>query len=1198
MEDILMSGATGILKKLVGVVSEDIGSALGVKDDLKKLQSTLEMILAVIADAEKRQGKEELVRLWLRRLKDIAYDADDVIDEFSYENMRRCEKKDNSKQKVFNLTTSSSKLPLAFRLKMGKKIKEINKKLDEITKDMGRFQLEFTTPIPDGESTDQLDRQDTSHVNESEIVGREDDESRITKLLITHTTSSSSSSSTSSFTNPNQYPEHISVISIVGMGGLGKTTLAQLAYKNELVNKVFKLAMWVHVSEIFDIEIILVNIMESITKTKFHKPSNFHVLVNIVQKQLNGKRYLLVLDDLWNEDSEQWSSLMSVLLVGAPGSKILITTRNDQVASVVRGSIPPYNLKQLEDDECWSIIQTKAFSPGGALDAPKMTDIGKEIAKKCCGLPLAAKFLGGLMRLNNKESDWISIKDDDTWNTSDSKRKILPVLKLSYNYLPSHLKQCFSYCSIFPKNWEISKETLVHLWMAEGFLKESGTRNKRSIEDHGRDYFESLARSSFFHNFKKNAVDDIKTCKMHDLVHDLAQDVFGENEMLSLKASKSADVSKVFRLRLDLDEEISTTFLKSLSYAKKLRTLFIPEGSKLDPSIFSENKRLRILHVGRSPDHTYPGPKWRPLSVLKHLRYLRLTSLDLSELETDKSINKLYNLESLVLNDMGIGVQILLTNIQSLEKLRYLEVSDTDMVELPDSVTSLYNLQTLDLNNCALKFIPDSISGLKNLRFLNLSSNPIEELPVSVITLTNLEALNVSFCKNLKALPEYVSGLKNLRGFDFRMCPLLEALPEDFGNLSQLRYLNLNGTHINVLPESCANLNNLEFIDLYQCELPRNVKHLTKLRKFMHDWCDPPAVLGLGKLVCLQKLVYSVPETPISEPECNVGIEELGNLNFLEMLRIGNLQNVKDPIAADRADLKGKQNLLRLFLNFGEKRKKMKINLGNHLPVFEALKPPTSLRSLHIEYFMGCDLPAWMCVPNGLENLVELKLINCKGIKQLPASIGKLPCLGHLDLTGMSSLKSLDISGFATLIDLLLTDMFRLEELSYSYPCLQYLKIRGCKRLTEIPSFPSLWYLELEKVDHKLICSVGRSQTTLTDLCIQNGEDLIYFPISILQNNCKLQSLGIKECNQLEGFCVSDDDNGENMVALCGPELYSGSLQKLGLFNCPLLKFLPNLRGWTSLQELNILDCPQVKESLNYDLKSLSFLQELAVDFI
>ncbi|XP_026380101.1 putative disease resistance protein RGA3 [Papaver somniferum] len=177
---------------------------------------------------------------------------------------------------------------------------------------------------------------------------------------------------------------------------------------------------------------------------------------------------------MWNENSEQWENLKSVLLVGAPGSKLLITTRNDQVASIVRGSIPPHSLDQLEDDAGWSIIKHKAFSPGGALNSPNMSDIGKEIAKQCCGLPLAAKFLGSLLHLKRKESDWRSIRDDDIWNTSDNKRKILSVLKLSYNNLPSHLKQCFSYCSIFPKNWEISKEALVRLWMAEGFLKDIG----------------------------------------------------------------------------------------------------------------------------------------------------------------------------------------------------------------------------------------------------------------------------------------------------------------------------------------------------------------------------------------------------------------------------------------------------------------------------------------------------------------------------------------------------------------------------------------------------------------------------------------------------------------------------------------------------------------------------------------------------
>ncbi|XP_026451186.1 disease resistance protein RGA2-like [Papaver somniferum] len=1050
---------------------------------------------------------------------------------------------------------------------------------------MGSLQLESTTPNLDGETTSHLDREFTSHVNESEIVGRENAESHIVKLLTTHIASSSSSSPSSSSS------ENISVISIVGMGGLGKTTLAQLVYKDEWVNKAFVIKMWVHVSEIFDIEIILVKLMESITQTKFHRLSNFRVLVNKVQEELNGKKYLLVLDDLWNEDSEQWGILMSVLLAGGPGSKILITTRNHQVASVVEGSIPPYNLDPLPDDACWSIIKQKAFAPGGAFDAPKMSDIGEQMAKKCCGLPLSAKFLGGLMHLKNKESDWISIRDDDIWNTSKSKTKILSVLKLSYNNLPSHLKQCFSYCSIFPKNWEIRKETLVHLWMAEGFLKQSNIRNKRSIEDFGRDYFESLAWSSFFQDFKKNELGNIETCKMHDLVHDLAQDVLGENEIMSLKASKLTDVFKFYRLHLDLDEHISTTFLKSVSDVKKLRTLFIPEGSDLDPSIFSENNLLRILHVGSSP--TPSLLKLSSLRVkLKHLRYLRLTLLDLREIEDDHSINKLYNLETLVLSRIA-GVQSLLTNIQSLQKLRYLEVSWTDMIEqLPVSVTSLSNLQTLDLsNNGLLKVIPNSISGLKNLRFLNLSFNPIEELPVSITTISNLQTLDVNTCKSLKALPEYVADLSNLEIFNFKNCPLLEALPKDFGSLAQLRFIDLEGTQIRVLPEACTNLNNLEYVNLGECELFKEVTNWIKLRQFYHRGT---LMVGIRKLVFLQTLTYKVREKVMNEPECNDGIEELANLNFLEELAIGGLQNVKDPIDAERANLKRKHYLRQLALVWKEVEEEESCN---HLQVLEALQPPAGLRSLGVHNFLGSGLPSWMCVPDTLMNLDILVLKNCKEIKQLPASIGQLSRLKHLDLTGMS-LKRLDVDGFPSLIELHLNDMLHLEELCYSYHCLQDLRIRGCKRLTEIPSFPSLKILLLKnKIDPKLVCSVGRSQTSLTGLWINYVEDLIYFPVSILQNNCNLQTLHILECSQFQGFRVTDDED-ENVASLYGHEHFSGSLEKLKIYDCPALKFLPDLRGWTSLRELVIFNCPQVKESLTYDLRELSSLENLLVDFI
>lgn len=204
------------------------------------------------------------------------------------------------------------------------------------------------------------------------------------------------------------------------------------------------------------------------------------------------------------------------LLVGAQGSKILITTRKTQVADMVKGSIPPYILEKLQEDECWCIMEKRAFSPGGAVKTPTMTSIGKGIAKKCSGVPLAAKILGGLMRLKNKEGDWLSIQELDVLNTREGQSEIIPILKLSYDNLSSELKQCFSYCCIFPKGWEINRVRLIQLWIAEGFLDSCNVGSRRSIEDISDEYFESLVSSSFLDGAEWSILGDIKTFKMHE----------------------------------------------------------------------------------------------------------------------------------------------------------------------------------------------------------------------------------------------------------------------------------------------------------------------------------------------------------------------------------------------------------------------------------------------------------------------------------------------------------------------------------------------------------------------------------------------------------------------------------------------------------------------------------------------------------
>ncbi|XP_026431527.1 putative disease resistance protein RGA1 [Papaver somniferum] len=216
------------------------------------------------------------------------------------------------------------------------------------------------------------------------------------------------------------------------------------------------------------------------------------------------------------------------------------------------GNIPPFKLEKLQDGECWSIMKEKAFSPGGAVNTTNMTRIGLKIAKKCSGLPLAAKFLGGLMRSRNEEVDWLSIEENDIWNTLESQSKIIPILKLSYDNLSSELKQCFSYCSIFPKDWEINRATLVQLWIAEGFLDTCNLENGRSIEDIADEYFESLLWSSFLDCVQQSLLDDIVTCKMHDLVHDLAQAVAGDQALMSLKASELNNNSNIRRLQVNV----------------------------------------------------------------------------------------------------------------------------------------------------------------------------------------------------------------------------------------------------------------------------------------------------------------------------------------------------------------------------------------------------------------------------------------------------------------------------------------------------------------------------------------------------------------------------------------------------------------------------------------------------------------------
>ncbi|XP_026419920.1 putative disease resistance protein RGA4 [Papaver somniferum] len=613
------------------------------KFELENFYKTLTNIQAVLCDAKKMQVENMLVQSWLRELKDVAYWAEEVVGEFHNEALRRrMETHGRMGKKIKNFFSLSN--PVGFRLKMARKVKEINRMLDGITKGMESFKFVNLCSTSNGATSCKvnIERETSSHVNDSEaVLGRETDKSKVIGLLIDNS-------------NSNQ-KIHYSVVRIVGMGGIGKTTLAQLVYADESVKEHFQIKMWVCVSIKSNTKEIFTDLLESSSGGV----SNMDAIKNRLIERLKGKKYLIVLDDVWIDNKIDVEKLLKDLLsMGSEGSKILMTMRSDE-------DIPPKM---------------------GAKKTPNLVDIGLKIVRKCGGLPLAAKTLGGLLRSRSDEQEWSYILNSQIWNLPQSEDKIIGVIKLSYDRLSPSLKQCFSYCSIFPKNYNISKKKLIRLWMAEGFLiSPSGESEVLEADE------------------KRNQRGDIKSFKMHDLVHDLALSVVGTESSLVAADSTlqgnglkcTEDTNRLRRVGLVLDLDISTTPLP-IYKANKLRTLISfpsSHASKINGSIrdsmVSNWILLRVLDLREAAIQELPAS----ICKMKHLRYLDLSSTYLEFFPS--SFTKLYNLLTLRVKDC-IRLTELPKDIRHLISLKYLIYSEGHQVtQMPRGLRKLSQLQEL-----------------------------------------------------------------------------------------------------------------------------------------------------------------------------------------------------------------------------------------------------------------------------------------------------------------------------------------------------------------------------------------------------------------------------------------------------------------------------------------------------------------------
>ncbi|XP_024628165.1 putative disease resistance protein RGA1 [Medicago truncatula] len=241
------------------------------------------------------------------------------------------------------------------------------------------------------------------------------------------------------------------------------------------------MTMWVCVSDNFDVKTVVTKISESLTNIKIDDKLSLENLQNMLHNHLSGKKYLLVLDDIWNESYVKWTQLRTHLMCGAQDSKVIVTTRNKIVAQTMGVSVP-YTLNGLNPESSWSLLKN-IISYGDETRSVNQTleSIGKKIEEKCIGVPLAIRTLGGLLQGKTEAKEWTDVLQCGLWKLCEDEESIMPVLKLSYLNLSPQLRQCFAYCSLYPKDWRIEKHELIQLWVAQGYFEFSGGKFMEDI---------------------------------------------------------------------------------------------------------------------------------------------------------------------------------------------------------------------------------------------------------------------------------------------------------------------------------------------------------------------------------------------------------------------------------------------------------------------------------------------------------------------------------------------------------------------------------------------------------------------------------------------------------------------------------------------------------------------------------------------
>ncbi|KAL3749087.1 hypothetical protein ACJRO7_010217 [Eucalyptus globulus] len=1138
-----------LFDKLSSLASDYVqreGTNPTILDDWKRMLVTIN---AVVDDAEEKQLTGNcLVKLWLDDVRDLAFDIEDLLDEFNIKatqvksEVESRTSRGQWKRKFFSFIRPGS-------LVSDTKVQDINCRLEAIVK--RRDYLSLRDNVVD--KSNYINKRDlTSSLPEPRFFGREKEEMEILELLIHEV---------------KNYDATLSIVPIVGMGGVGKTALAQQLYNNAEVNSYFEKRAWVCVSDVFDVLNITKTILRSITGLS-NEGQDLNELQVKLKDSLYGKMFLVVLDDIWNEKYEKWTTLLKPFEAGAKGSKIIITTRSREVASIT-GALP-YPLGELSFDNCISLLAFHALGATNFESHLAFKIIGKKIVERCQGLPLAAKLFGGVLRTKKTPEEWQYTLNNKILNLPMAKNdEVLPVLRLSYVHLPSYLKRCFAYCAVFPKDYEIERDELVLLWIAEGFL--DGQEANENILKLGRKHFDELVSRSFL---QQSRIDASKF-SMHDLLNDLAKSILGGTCFSSggsQVASNEHDVSSLEKTRYASFIPpwfITSKCLKPYQGMKALRSLILVcEGSSRGSFSISN----KVLH-----------------DLLTNLKYLRVFSLCRSHIiEVPESVG-------------------------DLKHLRYLNFSYTNIERLPESIGALCKLQALILRGCQmLSQLPQCLTKLVSLQFLDIrDTKSLKEMPLGIDNLKNLIILSKfvvglekgSQLKELKNLPHlegelFISELQNVE-------KVIDAV--DANLLQKLGLTNLSlhwGEHLGDLHyHECkaqvldslqphTSLENLAILN-YRGAIFPSWLDCTSYSKIV-SLClrDCPNVMSMsmiGQLPSLKELslkgLHAIRMIGFEFYGGTRPFPSLTTLKFEEMLAwkdwspyVGCPKEEVSFSCLKHLVVRGCPSLVGTLPCQLDRLTKLEIHSCPHL---KNSTNDVCLPSLHELFLEDCNKE----ILKSLINQTSLTILTIKNLTELV-------CFDHGFMSHLIKLKELHI-GECDQLKYLWQDGNEMLNLT----CLQELTIKRCPQFTsfvvgeteiELPcnleKMKLTYCTSLEKLPSKMY--------TLSYLSIKRCPKLIRPTISSYDPNnnnlmSQLQSSCTSKCDSLTSFPLAKGrlatlkefviENCEGVESL--EEITIESLKFMKIFYCPNLRSLPQfLHTFSHLIELSISGCRQIEE--------------------